>query len=828
VRKAQNKQETKTSSIDTHTQKRNRWFWILLAAGIILYIVAGNGFFQAKPEGFEFVIPITGYTKIPSQLTSIRVVMDDNYPPYIFRDSTGNLRGILIDEWKLWEKRTGVKVEIIATDWGKAQEIMQAGKADVIDTIFITPDRTKMYDFSKPYADIPVPIYYHKNISGIVNLQTLRGFTVGVKQGDACVETLVNDKIYTLQLFASYEAIINAAVAGDIKVFCLDEPPALYYLYKKNLESQYHKAFTLYSGQFHRAVHKGNSELLALVENGFDGITQEEHDAIYRKWTGTPLEPSPYVTYALYAFFGVGIVGLILIAWNVSLRESVRYKTAELTAALAQVQESEERFRLAFTTSPDSLIITRMTDSMYVDVNEGYTRLFGFSREDVLGKSPLDIGIWVDLDDRRKLLSGLQENGYIDNLEVRIRCKDKTIITALMSASIIMLHGIPHVLSVTKSIENIKQAEKALRESEERLRTFFENTFEGIIITDQGKIIDANPQLASMYGYTVEELKGMEGKDLVEEEDIPIVLERINTDSPEPYVARVRCKDGKVIWTEAQGKHIEWNGRLVRVATVRDITERKQMDDEIRRLNEELEQRVKDRTAQLQAANQELEAFAYSVSHDLRAPLRVVDGFSGMLISDYIQQLDARGQNYLKRIQMASQRMGQLIDDLLNLSRLTRRDISRQWVDMSALAGMVATDLQAQNPERQVQFVIAPGIKAKGDTHLLRIVLENLMGNAWKFTSLRSQAHIELGIIEQPGERVYFIRDDGVGFDMAYATKLFNPFQRLHRVEEFPGTGIGLATVQRIVRRHGGRIWVEAAENQGAIFYFTLGEEIES
>ncbi len=240
-----------------------------------------------------------------------------------------------------------------------------------------------------------------------------------------------------------------------------------------------------------------------------------------------------------------------------------------------------------------------------------------------------------------------------------------------------------------------------------------------------------------------------------------------------------------------------------------------------------LAQRVRERTAELMAANRELEAFVYSVSHDLRAPLRALDGFSEALLSRCQAQLDEEGRHYVERIQAASQRMGQLINDLLALSRVTRHEMVYQTVDLTALAREVAADLQAQDPHRAVELVIAEGMVAYGDAPLLRILLENLLGNAWKFTAKADHAVIEVGMLKESGEqedasRVYFVRDNGVGFDMAYADKLFTPFQRLHSMHEFPGTGIGLATVQRIVARHGGRVWAEAAVNQGATFYFTL------
>jgi light-regulated signal transduction histidine kinase (bacteriophytochrome) len=277
-------------------------------------------------------------------------------------------------------------------------------------------------------------------------------------------------------------------------------------------------------------------------------------------------------------------------------------------------------------------------------------------------------------------------------------------------------------------------------------------------------------------------------------------------------------KDGTEFPVEISLSPLETEAGILVSSAIRDITRRKRNEEELERRRSELALT----NAELVATNKELEAFSYSVSHDLRAPLRSIDGFSLALLEDYEEKLDAEGKDSLHRVRAATQRMGVLIDDLLNLSRVTRAEMRLQAVDLSAIGRSIGAELQNSQPERRIELHIQEGLEAHADSNLMRIVLENLLGNAWKFSAKREFAHIEFGQTNKNGSRVYFVRDDGAGFDSARTHRLFGAFQRFHEKSDFPGTGVGLATVQRIIQRHGGRIWAESATGKGATFYFTL------
>jgi PAS domain S-box-containing protein len=367
--------------------------------------------------------------------------------------------------------------------------------------------------------------------------------------------------------------------------------------------------------------------------------------------------------------------------------------------------------------------------------------------------------------------------------------------------------------------QKVAERTAELRASEMQFHTLAVTAHDAIVIADrEGKITYVNPGAERAFGYSPGDVQGKPLTVLMPErfhEAHRRGLQRYLTTGEARVIGRTvelagRRKDGEEFPVELSIASLGDSGRDGFAGILRDVTDRKRADDALRHS-----------AAELRAANEELEAFSYSVSHDLRAPLRSIDGFCLALLEDAADDLDDLGREHLQRVRAASQRMAQLIDDMLDLSRVTRAELHRERVDLTALANEIVADL-TKGQRRRADIVIAPDLDAQGDRRLLRVVLENLIGNAWKFTGGRPGARIEVGAEGTEGRTVFYVRDNGAGFDMTYAGKLFTPFHRLHGPAEFEGTGIGLATVQRIVHRHGGRVWAEGAVNEGATIRFTL------
>jgi|GEM_PF-2415304 PAS domain S-box len=417
------------------------------------------------------------------------------------------------------------------------------------------------------------------------------------------------------------------------------------------------------------------------------------------------------------------------------------------------------------------------------------------------------------------------------SVEATLIAKSGARIPYVITGVRIEVDGRPSVISLGLDISERKQAETALRESEARFRHIIEQSpISMAIVNMEGRIEFINRKAIDTFGYRPEDIPDMGAwwvkaypdeayRSEVVAQWMGLVEKAIAFNQEiEAREYRVTCKDGSVKTMSIFGVPVAEKVFVM----FDDITARKLAEAEILLLNETLERRVHERTAELEASNQELESFSYSVSHDLRAPLRALNGFSHLLEEEYAQKFDENGLNYLARIRAASKRMGELIDNLLDLARVSRQELRRVPVDLSILAGEIRESLEDQFPQRKVDWQIAPGLHVNADPVLMKALLDNLLSNAWKFTAERKDARIELSADCSGRGKVYCVRDNGAGFEMAYADKLFKPFQRLHDRKRFEGTGIGLAIAHRVLLRHGGRIWAESSPGQGAAFFFTL------
>lgn len=517
-----------------------------------------------------------------------------------------------------------------------------------------------------------------------------------------------------------------------------------------------------------------------------------------------PFEVYPFGYLAVLAFVSLQTYAIL------------RYRKASLTEIFSALGEG--------------IIVTDRNDRI-VEVNHSVGKTTGIRRQDFLGKNILSIPSLIadKLENPEKVAALLKmitaDPGKVSHedvtfrepaLQISITASPLTDRFGTKSGSVIEFRDITVHKRMEEELrqykEELEELVKARTEelaiSEAKYKALVDHVQVGIGVHQNGRMVFANRQLTSMLGFAEEEFIGLPLSALFYPDEVQEVISRAwgryeGKNLVETYESRLLRKDGSVLPAIISTMPIEHEERAAILVTIVDITESK--------LRKELEQ-----------VNQELEMFAYSISHDLRAPLRSIDGFSLALLEDHAEQLDHEGEDYLRRIRAASKRMASMIDAILHLSRIGRYEMRRKQVNLSALAQDIAADLKVTDPDRQVEFVIAEGVVASGDPALLRIVLENLIGNAWKFTQKHESARIEFGVMGRGKKTFYYVRDDGVGFDMKYVDKLFVPFQRLHSTMEYTGTGIGLASVQRVVRRHGGDIWAESVLNKGTTFYFTL------
>ncbi len=527
----------------------------------------------------------------------------------------------------------------------------------------------------------------------------------------------------------------------------------------------------------------------------------------YRRKDGKPI----WVNLAVSRVIESAKDGQVGASYLISVIEDV----SEQVESESRVIESEARYRQIFALTPLPMYLRDEDTLDFLEVNDACLALYGYSREEMLSISLVDIQI---PENRERYLGALNRPvGIVERIQKRHMRKNAEQFDVEIYSCPTLLAGRKVRLVLVRDMTDQLRMERLLRDNESRLRTIADNVPAVIAFFDGSRQLQySNLAFARWFGAEpggrsrhAEPLYPLLDKALLGE-DIVSELE-------------LETQDGKKVVRMTLIPHPGDEGRVSGVHLMGyDLTDFRRAEAEVRQLNAELEQRVERRTRALAVANSELESFSYSVSHDLRAPLRTIDGFSQILLEEYSTKLDETGRSYLGRVRAGSQRMAELIDDLLELARVTRRDLQVRDCDLSALARDILTDLSQADSARKVRVEIAEGMMVAADAGLLRIALENMLRNAWKFTGRRPDAVIEVGFSGAHGETTYFVRDNGVGFDMAYANRLFGAFQRLHSESEFEGTGIGLALVQRVIRRHGGNVWAEAGPGAGACFYFTL------
>ena len=558
----------------------------------------------------------------------------------------------------------------------------------------------------------------------------------------------------------------------------------------------------------------------------------------------------------------------------------VRERTIELEHAVAERKRAENILKLAnaynrslIEASLDPLV-TISADGKITDVNIATERVTGRSREELIGTDFTDY-----FTDPEKARAGYQQvfrESLVKDYDLEIRHKDGHLTPVLYNAAVYRdeAGNVNGVFAAARDITERRKAEDIARLDEARTKSilrisqypaasmrelldfaldeaialsgskfgylyFYREDTQDFILHSWSKDVMAECTIANPQTDYKLEKTGIWGE--VVRQRKPIIVNDfaaphpLKKGYPEGHAPLLRFfsvpvfSEGRIVAVvgfanrSAEYTDSDSNQMTLLMDSVWKIVERKKAEEEIQKLNQELEARVIERTTELESINKELETFAYSVSHDLRSPLRSIEGFSLALLEDYVDRLDDTGKSYLTRVRNATTRMGNLIDDLLKLSRVTRSEMNRERVDLSVIGKDVAGRLAESHPERSAEFVIADGLTAYGDARLLTVALENLLSNAWKFSDKAARSVIEFGVTTIEDTRAFFVKDNGVGFDMAYAGKLFSPFQRLHGIEEFPGTGIGLATVKRIINRHGGRVWIESEVNKGTTVYFTLG-----
>ncbi len=776
----------------------------ILGLALICHALAGPLFAQPPPP------------------TAITVVSDDNYPPYIFRDAHGELRGILPDQWTLWEKKTGVKVILKAMDWAEAQRLMREGLADVIDTMFRTPEREQLFAFTPPYAEIRVPIFHHRELGGIADYTSLHGFTVGVKAGDAVIGKLAEHGIETVKEYPSYESLIQAAKNDEIKVFSIDEPAATYYLYKHGAASDYLKSFVLYTGQFHRAVQKSRPDLLALIDNGFEKISPREYEAIDDKWMGTPVAWTLVLRRYGALFWLATAVLLLLFGGNLILRRQIRIRTTELRDSRARL---ENILRLA----PVGICVVRRR--VILEANDIFCNTLALPPERVVGQSTRII--YVSDDDfhhyGHEFYDQIARQGFV-TIEIQTRRSNgQPLIILVSGAPLDPKRPNEEIIFSALDITKRKQSEEELRKSREYFSTLYNSLADAVFIDDAttGQILDVNQRMIEMYGFSSREeaiAVGLaplcSGTPPYSAAEAAEWIRKAREEGPQVFEWHARHRDGHLFWVEVSIRRFQIGPDDRLIVSVRDITERKTQEDERRQYERRLQETQK---------FESLGLLAGGIAHDFNNLLTAILGNIDLALLDIPNHSTARDD--LLTAMTATRRAAELAQQMLAYSGRGRFVIERVSVPTAIreIIQMLKASI-SKNAHLDLHFPESlPEIEV--DATQLRQVIMNLVLNASE--ALNDQAgtiRIAAGMIDgnalppaqiwpheslAPVPHLYIeVADTGSGMSPDVIEKIFDPFFST----KFFGRGLGLCAVLGIVRGHKGAIQVDSTPGKGTTF----------